>query len=85
MALTMILRYLHNPDILLALAVFAVVLTLVLVIAWSHRANARMEYLLGLMKDFPKDEEQSSEGRLKSSKGATPEHTGLPFPRNMGF
>ncbi len=83
--LNMMLRYLYNPDILLALAVLAVVLILVLVIARSHRGNARMEFLLGLMKDFPKDGEQESEGHLKFSERTTPEHPGLPIPRNMGF
>ncbi len=85
LGLNIMLRYLNNPDILLVLAVGAVVLTLVLVIAWNRRADARMEFLLGLMKDFPKDIEQESEGHKKFSKKKTPEHSGLPIPRNLDF
>lgn len=83
--MNMMLRILHNSDILLALAVLAVVFTLVLIIARSHRANARMEFLLGLMEVFPKDGEQESEGHLKFSQKTTTEHSGLPIPRNLGF
>ncbi len=81
----MMLRILHNPDILLALIVLAVVFTLALIIARSHRENARMGFLLGLMKDFPKDGEEESEGHLKFSQKTMTEDSSLPIPRNLGF
>ncbi len=80
----MLLRYLHNPDVVVLLVVSLVVLALVAIIAWSH-VNARMEFLLGLDKNSPRKGPGERENSRNFPDEKSSEHSELPTPRHLGF
>jgi hypothetical protein len=81
----MVLQTLHNPDVVLALGIIVVVLALTLTLVVSRRSNARMEFFLGLMKDFPKDRPDQCEPRDDSAPEESEEDLAVPVPRNIDF
>jgi hypothetical protein len=81
----MVLQTLHNPDVVLALGIIAMVLALTLTIVVSRRSNARMESFLGLMKDFPKDRPNPCAPPDSSAPEESEEDLAVPVPRNIDF
>ncbi len=69
------LQHFFNPDTILALVVLVIVVALTLVVTFSGRPNRRMEFFLDLMKDFPTDDNEKSEGGSRNGSTKHPEHS----------
>ncbi len=68
-------QHFFNPNTILALVVLVIVVALTLVVTFSGRPDRRMEFFFGLMKDFPKDDNETSEGGSRNGSTKHPEHS----------
>ncbi len=73
-------QHFFTPDTVLALVVLVIVVALTLVVTLSGRPDRRMEFFLGLMKDFPRDDSNANETGSHSN---STEHAERSVSRNV--